>query len=98
MRGASCLIVAKFCCIVLRITLSQTEVVYLKFTASMASDFIKLANGKTPVVKTAQNLSVLYEFIKFILCVEFRFYSVFYTIEFKTNFIRVQQQSRRSGR
>ncbi|WP_297937823.1 hypothetical protein [uncultured Campylobacter sp.] len=46
MRGVSCLIVAKFCGIVLRLMLSLADVAYLKFTVFMLQDFIKLANGK----------------------------------------------------
>ena len=46
MRGASCLIAAKFCGIVSCLMLSLVDVAYPKFTVFMPQDFIKLANGK----------------------------------------------------
>lgn len=46
MRGVSCLIAAKFCGIVLCLTLSPADVAYLKFTVFVPQDFIKIANGK----------------------------------------------------
>ncbi len=88
MRGASCLIVAKFCGTVLHLTLSLADVTYLKFTVFMLSYFIKLPNvNKKRLSKSAQNLSVLHKFMKFILRVKFGFYFVFHTVKFKTDFI-----------
>ncbi len=98
MWGASCPIVVKFYGIVLHLTLLLADVTYLKFTVFMLSYFIKLPNiNKKWPSKSAQNLSVLYKFIKFIFRIKFGFYFVFYAVEFKVNFIRMQQQSRRAG-
>ncbi len=90
MRGVSCLIVAKFYGIVLHLTLLLADVTYLKFTVFVLSYFIKLPNIKKRPSKSAQNLSVLHKFIKFIFRIKFRFYFIFYAVEFKANFIRMQ--------
>ena len=90
MWGASCLIVAKFYGIVLHLTLSLADVTYLKFTVFMLSYFTKRPNvNKKRPSKSAQNLSVLHKFIKFLFSVKFGFYFVLYAVKFKANFIRM---------
>ncbi len=70
--GESCPIVVKFYGIVLYLMLSLADVTYLKFTVFMLSYFIKLPNiNKKWPSKSAQNLSVLYKFIKFIFRIKF---------------------------